>query len=120
VLNPGAPHVRRSEIWPSQWGQWLAAGAAGLVGFVVLALLLVFGTAISQLDHKLIRRLSASVRRNSRSSRAQLHLMPGHWRSASRPIQRATQLVLSLSEPIWPACIGPQVHRQRSERGGSP
>ena len=54
MLKPGAPRVRRSEIWPGHWGQWLAAGAAGLVGFVVLALLLVFGTAISQLDHQLL------------------------------------------------------------------
>jgi hypothetical protein len=41
MLKPTAPHLRRSEIWPDNWGQWLAAGAAGLVGFVVLALLLV-------------------------------------------------------------------------------
>jgi hypothetical protein len=31
--------LRRQEIRPSHWGQWLAIGVVGLVGFVVLALL---------------------------------------------------------------------------------
>ena len=54
MLKPGAPHLRRPDIRPGHWGQWLAAGAAGLVGFVVLALLLVFETGIGQLDHELL------------------------------------------------------------------
>jgi hypothetical protein len=54
MLKPTAPHLRRSEIRPGHWGQWLMAGAARLVGFVVLALLLVFETGIGQLDHQLL------------------------------------------------------------------
>ena len=46
--------LQRQEIRPCHWGQWLAIGVVGLVGFVVLALLLVFGTIISQLDHQLL------------------------------------------------------------------
>ena len=54
MLKPTAPHLRRSEIRPGHWGQWLVAGTAGLVGFVVLALLLVFETGIGQLDHEVL------------------------------------------------------------------
>ena len=54
MLKPTAPHLRRPDIRPGHWGQWLAAGAAGLVGFVVLALLLAFETGIGQLDHELL------------------------------------------------------------------
>ena len=44
MLKPTAPHLRRLEVRPGHWGQWLVTGAAGLVGFVVLALLLAFQT----------------------------------------------------------------------------
>jgi undecaprenyl-diphosphatase len=54
MLKPTAPHLRRSEIRPGHWGQWLVTGTAGLVGFVVLALLLVFETGIGQLDRELL------------------------------------------------------------------
>ena len=54
MLKPAAPTLRRSEVRPGDWGQWLVTGAAGLVGFVVLALLLVFETGIGQLDHELL------------------------------------------------------------------
>jgi membrane-associated phospholipid phosphatase len=54
MLKPTDLNLRRLDIWPGHWGQWLTTGAVGLVGFVVLALLLVFGTAISQLDHQLL------------------------------------------------------------------
>jgi len=54
MLKPTAPHLRRSEIRPGHWGQWLVTGTAGLVGFVVLALLLVFETGIGQLDQELL------------------------------------------------------------------
>ena len=39
MLKPSGPNPRRLEIRPGHWGQWLATGAVGLVGFVVLALL---------------------------------------------------------------------------------
>jgi membrane-associated phospholipid phosphatase len=54
MLKPTAPHLRRSEIRPGHWRRWLAAGIAGLVGFVVLTLLLVLAPDIGQLDHKLL------------------------------------------------------------------
>jgi membrane-associated phospholipid phosphatase len=54
MLKPTDLKLRRLDIRPGHWGQWLTTGAVGLVGFVVLALLLVFGTAISQLDHQLL------------------------------------------------------------------
>ena len=54
MLRPTAPHLRRLDIRPGHWGQWLATGAAGLVGFVVLALLLIFQTTIGELDHRLL------------------------------------------------------------------
>src|SRR6187200_946338 len=50
MLKPTGPSLRRLEIRPGHWGQWLAAGAVGLVGFVVLALLLVLGAGIDQFD----------------------------------------------------------------------
>ena len=54
MLKPTVPHLRRLSIRPGHWGQWLATGTAGLVGFVVLALLLVFETEIGQLDQRLL------------------------------------------------------------------
>ena len=54
MLKPIDLNLRRLDIRPGHWGQWLTTGAVGLTGFVVLALLLVFGTAISQLDHQLL------------------------------------------------------------------
>ena len=54
MLKPTVPHLRRLKIRPGHWGQWLATGTAGLVGFVVLALLLVFETDIGQLDQRLL------------------------------------------------------------------
>jgi len=39
MLRPTSPHLQRLDIRPGHWGQWLAIGAAGLVGLVVLALL---------------------------------------------------------------------------------
>ena len=54
MLRPTVPHLRRLNIRPGHWGQWLATGTAGLVGFVVLALLLVFETEIGQLDQRLL------------------------------------------------------------------
>jgi membrane-associated phospholipid phosphatase len=50
MLKPTSPNLPRPEIRPGHWGQWLAAGAAGLVGFVVLALLLVLHAGIAQFD----------------------------------------------------------------------
>lgn len=54
MLKPTDPNLRRPEIRPGRWGQWLAIGGVGLVGFVVLALLLVFVPGISRLDHQLL------------------------------------------------------------------
>lgn len=54
MLKPTGLNLRRLEIRPGHWGQWLATGAVGLVGFVVLALLLVFETRIGQLDQSLL------------------------------------------------------------------
>jgi membrane-associated phospholipid phosphatase len=54
MLKPTGPNLRRLEIRPGHWGQWLATGVVGLVGFVVLALLLVFETHIGQLDQSLL------------------------------------------------------------------
>ena len=54
MLRPTAPHLRRPDIRPGHWGQWLASGAAGLVGFVVLALLLVLQTGVGELDQRLL------------------------------------------------------------------
>jgi membrane-associated phospholipid phosphatase len=54
MLKPSGPNLRRLEIRPGHWGQWLVTGAVGLVGFVGLALLLVFDTGISQLDQSLL------------------------------------------------------------------
>ena len=54
MLKPTVPHLRRLKIRPGHWGQWLATGTAGMVGFVVLALLLVFETEIGQLDQRLL------------------------------------------------------------------
>src|SRR3954449_8730501 len=50
MLKPTGPNLPRPNIRPGHWGQWLAAGAAGLVGFVVLALLLVLHAGIAQFD----------------------------------------------------------------------
>lgn len=50
MLRPTAPHLRRLDIRPGHWGQWLATGAAAVVGFVVLALLLVLGADLAQFD----------------------------------------------------------------------
>ena len=47
MLKPTGPSLRRLEIRPGHWGQWLAAGTVGLVGFVVLALLLVLGAGVN-------------------------------------------------------------------------
>jgi len=46
------PATERDPAGPL--GQWPAIGVVGFVGFVVLALLLVFGTVISQLDQQLL------------------------------------------------------------------
>jgi membrane-associated phospholipid phosphatase len=54
MLRPTAPHLRRREIRSGHWGQWLVIGAVGLVGFVVLALLLISGSSIGNLDHSLL------------------------------------------------------------------
>lgn len=54
MLKPTDLNLRRLDIRPGHWGQWPTTGAVGLVGFVVLALLLVFGTGVSQLDHQLL------------------------------------------------------------------
>jgi membrane-associated phospholipid phosphatase len=54
MLKPTGPNLRRIEIRPGHWGQWLVTGAVGLVGFVVLALLLVFETRVGQLDQSLL------------------------------------------------------------------
>jgi len=50
MLEPTAPNLQRLEIRSGHWGQWLATGAAGVVGFVVLALLLVLGADLAQFD----------------------------------------------------------------------
>ena len=50
MLKPTGPNLRRLEIRPGRWGQWLATGAVGLVGFVVLALLLTLSAGIDQFD----------------------------------------------------------------------
>jgi membrane-associated phospholipid phosphatase len=52
MLEPTAPSLRRLDIRPGHWGQWLASGVAGLVGFVVLALLLSLGVGIDQFDQR--------------------------------------------------------------------
>jgi len=54
MLRPTAPDLRRLEIRSGHWGQWLATGTVGLVGFVVLALLLVFTTSMGDLDQRLL------------------------------------------------------------------
>jgi membrane-associated phospholipid phosphatase len=54
MLKLTGPNLRRFEIRPGHWGRWLLAGAVGLVGFVVLALLLAFHTRIGQLDQSLL------------------------------------------------------------------
>jgi membrane-associated phospholipid phosphatase len=54
MLEPIAPNVQRHEIRPGHWGQWLATGAAGVVGFVVLALLLILGSGIDQFDQRVL------------------------------------------------------------------
>ena len=54
MLKPTGPNLSRPEIRPGHWGQWLATGAAGLIGFVVLALLLESGPGIDQFDHQLL------------------------------------------------------------------
>jgi len=54
MLIPTSPDLRRLDIRPGHWGQWLAIGAVGLVGFVVLALLLVFETGIGELDNRVL------------------------------------------------------------------
>jgi|RhiMethySRZTD1v2_1073278.scaffolds.fasta_scaffold670008_1 membrane-associated phospholipid phosphatase len=54
MLKPTGPDLGRLEIRPGHWGQWLVTGAVGLVGFVVLALLLVLGAGIDQLDHRVL------------------------------------------------------------------
>ena len=54
MLKPTGPRLRRLEIRPGHWGQWLGVGAVGLVGFVVLALLLHFETRVGQLDESLL------------------------------------------------------------------
>ena len=52
MLKPTGPNLPRPKVRPGHWGQWLATGAAGLVGFVVLALLLVLHAGIDQFDHR--------------------------------------------------------------------
>ena len=54
MLEPTAPSLRRFDIRPGHWGQWLATGVAGLVGFVVLALLLSLGVGIDQFDQRVL------------------------------------------------------------------
>ena len=54
MLKPTSPNLPRPQIRPGHWGQWLAIGAVGLVGFVVLALLLVLGAGIDQLDQRVL------------------------------------------------------------------
>jgi membrane-associated phospholipid phosphatase len=54
MLKPTGPSLRRREIRPGHWGQWLASGTVGLVGFVVLALLLVLGAGIDQFDQRVL------------------------------------------------------------------
>lgn len=39
MLKPTDLDLQRQGIRPGHWGQWLAIGVVGLVGFVVLALL---------------------------------------------------------------------------------
>jgi membrane-associated phospholipid phosphatase len=52
MLKPTGSNLSRPEIRPSHWGQLLAIGAVGLIGFVVLALLLESGAGIDQFDHR--------------------------------------------------------------------
>jgi undecaprenyl-diphosphatase len=52
MLEPTGPNLPRPNIRPGHWGQWLATGAAGLVGFVVLALLLVLDAGIDRFDQR--------------------------------------------------------------------
>jgi membrane-associated phospholipid phosphatase len=52
MLKPTGPNLPRPNIRPGHWGQWLATGAAGLVGFVVLALLLVLDAGIDRFDQR--------------------------------------------------------------------
>jgi len=47
MLKPTGPSLRRLEIRPGHWGQWLAAGTVGLVGFVVLALFSVLAAGVN-------------------------------------------------------------------------
>lgn len=54
MLKPTNLSLQRLDVRRGHWGQWLAIGAVGLVGFVVLALLLVFEPGVSQLDHQLL------------------------------------------------------------------
>ena len=55
MLEATDPNLLRSDIRPGHWGQWLAAGAVGLVGFVVLALLLVLGgSGVEQFDQRVL------------------------------------------------------------------
>jgi hypothetical protein len=52
MLEPTGPNLPRPNIRPGHWGQWLVTGAAGLVGFVVLALLLVLDAGIDRFDQR--------------------------------------------------------------------
>jgi undecaprenyl-diphosphatase len=54
MLKPTSPNLPRPQIRPGHWGQWLATGAVGLVGFVVLALLLVLGAGIDHFDQRVL------------------------------------------------------------------
>lgn len=54
MLEPTALSLRQLDIRPGHWGQWLTAGVAGLVGFVVLALLLTLGVGIDQFDQRVL------------------------------------------------------------------
>jgi undecaprenyl-diphosphatase len=64
MLKPTGPNLPRQEIRPGHWGQWLATGAAGLVGFVVLALLFELGAGIDQFDQRALGAVISERRPN--------------------------------------------------------
>jgi membrane-associated phospholipid phosphatase len=66
MLKPTGPSLRRLEIRPGHWGQWLATGTVGLVGFVVLALLLVLGAGIDQFDQRVLAAVVSAPEPNLR------------------------------------------------------
>src|SRR6185295_17000210 len=94
MLRPTAPHLRRLDIRPGHWGQWLATGAAGLVGFVVLALLLIFQTGTGELDQRLLATV-ISVRSPDLTAFASAVTRLGSW-SAVVCLGLAAALVLGL------------------------